>query len=887
MQTTVVVLLALFLLTCFSSAYAFDADYYVDNTVSDCSSYNAASRSCGSGEKQVFDTIQEAVDVAQAGETVAVRQGRYHEEISLKRSGNSADGYITYRSYPGERVEIDGSVSLSGWQKCNSQNDCLGNPNWQNIYYTDLPKYMKPDGAIVYENNQISKIAMYPDQTDRVYIDDTSEFKAFERLEGCSAVSVKDPEFLTVENLPYWENSYVSLLHGNNIVITRKINDFEASENRVVFDAIDCVDSYNKYAIMNNILALSRPGEFYIHNYSGSYKIFYWPYESINNDITYSDLTHGFNLWGYGHIIIDGFEIKKMAITDGDYRPMGKAIISYPGKSGPFDYRIIRNNIIYGMKSRAITLSYCSNCLVENNNIFDSYDSGIAVTGSWSEGVYLYNSSINNNRIEKVQGTAIDYYAAIDSSITNNTIIDCTGHHGNSITVYEGSKHVLIENNYIYDSSPMTFNNGQDHVIRGNFHNSGGISCWSSPQENYLIEQNTFMGLISCSSSLHKGFTIRDNIAGSISSNSNNFTYKNNIYLELYWNRPESALDESELYYPYPERLFVNYLEDDYRPIDISPACNMSTTGSYVGKFPCVPLENCNDSDGDNFYEQDDSCASALATDCNDSSSSVYPGAQEVCGNGIDEDCLGGDKKCPAIGNVLKLDFENSLQDTSGYNIPVEWTVTERFGEGKFGLGANLDKETSLFVPDLSQVIPPDNDHNLTIVLWAKNYDPSFNNQYILNSSGANFSMRTYNGVLRACYSGSNCNNIGSINENEWYHIALTVDGTKWTYYLNGTVAGTSDKGYGVKDFSEVWGFYIGGQYFSLKSWDGVVDEVKVYNTALADKEILALYEGNQEVCISLASLLNYISEWMEGNIEMAHLLQKIKEWKQGTGCQS
>jgi len=52
-------------------------------------------------------TVQHAADIARAGSTVNVRGGVYEELVSIKASGNATDGYITFRSYPGETAVLD------------------------------------------------------------------------------------------------------------------------------------------------------------------------------------------------------------------------------------------------------------------------------------------------------------------------------------------------------------------------------------------------------------------------------------------------------------------------------------------------------------------------------------------------------------------------------------------------------------------------------------------------------------------------------------------------------------------------------------------------------------------------------------------------------------
>jgi hypothetical protein len=52
-------------------------------------------------------TIQHAADAARAGSIVNVRAGIYEELVSINASGNASDGYITFRSYPGETAILD------------------------------------------------------------------------------------------------------------------------------------------------------------------------------------------------------------------------------------------------------------------------------------------------------------------------------------------------------------------------------------------------------------------------------------------------------------------------------------------------------------------------------------------------------------------------------------------------------------------------------------------------------------------------------------------------------------------------------------------------------------------------------------------------------------
>jgi hypothetical protein len=52
-------------------------------------------------------TVQHAADTVRAGSTVNVRGGVYEELVTIKTSGNATDGFITFKSYPGETAVLD------------------------------------------------------------------------------------------------------------------------------------------------------------------------------------------------------------------------------------------------------------------------------------------------------------------------------------------------------------------------------------------------------------------------------------------------------------------------------------------------------------------------------------------------------------------------------------------------------------------------------------------------------------------------------------------------------------------------------------------------------------------------------------------------------------
>jgi Right handed beta helix region len=87
------------LFVCASAAFGqTNTSYYVSTTGNDSNPGTQAAP---------WRTIQHVADNAGAGSIVNVRGGIYEELVSINVSGNASDGFITFRSYPGETAVLD------------------------------------------------------------------------------------------------------------------------------------------------------------------------------------------------------------------------------------------------------------------------------------------------------------------------------------------------------------------------------------------------------------------------------------------------------------------------------------------------------------------------------------------------------------------------------------------------------------------------------------------------------------------------------------------------------------------------------------------------------------------------------------------------------------
>ena len=81
-----------------------------------------------------------------------------------------------------------------------------------------------------------------------------------------------------------------------------------------------------------------------------------------------------------------------------------------------------------------------------------------------------------------------------------------------------------------------------------------------------------------------------------------------------------------------------------------------------------------------------------------------------------------------------------------------------------------------------------------------------------------------------------------SLGTSTWGYICTTYDGSNLKMYLNGVSTGTTSVNQAITAPSGV-GIYLGARNTSVP-FTGSIDEVKIYNKALSDKEVLAEYNA-------------------------------------------
>ena len=206
---------------------------------------------------------------------------------------------------------------------------------------------------------------------------------------------------------------------------------------------------------------------------------------------------------------------------------------------------------------------------------------------------------------------------------------------------------------------------------------------------------------------------------------------------------------------------------------------------------------------------------------------------------------------------LVYIDFDNSsqLNDKSLYKNKIE-NDNIIFETGVSGKCAKFNGDNSSVIIKNSSVINSTTDE-ITISLWfkAESFYLGQNNVNSLIRKNINegkenyfirfriidkiphieFSLGAHKDYIRCSY---------EVDISKWYHIVGVYRNNELLVYLNGNIIGR--KKTSVKIFCDDSDIYIGKgdvNYSNGEYFQGLIDEIKIYNIGLSDKEIINEYK--------------------------------------------
>jgi hypothetical protein len=178
-----------------------------------------------------------------------------------------------------------------------------------------------------------------------------------------------------------------------------------------------------------------------------------------------------------------------------------------------------------------------------------------------------------------------------------------------------------------------------------------------------------------------------------------------------------------------------------------------------------------------------------------------------------------------------------SVQDFSGNNLNLTWSVTPIFTDGKFSRA--LDFNNTNFLNNTNSVFNSIKDA-VTLTAWVRK--SAENNMHFLEIDGQGFYFsQNSSGTIQFCAtntSGTSRTVSAIVPLNQWVFIVGTYDGTNVKLYIDGTLK-NQDVLTGQMDPGKL----VIAQQSSAPHWTGALDEIRIYNRALSQDEIKMLMD--------------------------------------------
>lgn len=195
---------------------------------------------------------------------------------------------------------------------------------------------------------------------------------------------------------------------------------------------------------------------------------------------------------------------------------------------------------------------------------------------------------------------------------------------------------------------------------------------------------------------------------------------------------------------------------------------------------------------------------------------------------------------------ITEYDFNNTYNNINGNspfaaNSGISFTA-DRHGNANSAININ-NTGTTAVITGL-----PYGSSERTIAFWAKtnvmysSYNFTFSYGQLSNSNSVGGSFNSGQ-IDFFGYNNNFSANISSL-VGTWYHFVYTYDGTTAKIYRNGTLIGSSVKTWNTINNGDAFrlGIGVGGE---LNSFNGAIDDLKIYNYVLTGSEILNLYNAS------------------------------------------
>lgn len=198
-------------------------------------------------------------------------------------------------------------------------------------------------------------------------------------------------------------------------------------------------------------------------------------------------------------------------------------------------------------------------------------------------------------------------------------------------------------------------------------------------------------------------------------------------------------------------------------------------------------------------------------------------------------------------------DGRDACDSSNGLNLTFSGTIV--WTDGRFGNATDYEESDSAdvaFHVD-NALFSPTVNTSWTYMAWINPETVNSDFKYIISKSRSStptteYEFRIANDDTGQCVigSGSSTDNIkttGTLSAGVWVHMTCRLDGTNLSIWTNGTLNNSKITAVQIQDFTE--DFRIGNYELGSLWYDGLVDEVRLFDGALTPAEIAAERDRN------------------------------------------
>jgi len=204
----------------------------------------------------------------------------------------------------------------------------------------------------------------------------------------------------------------------------------------------------------------------------------------------------------------------------------------------------------------------------------------------------------------------------------------------------------------------------------------------------------------------------------------------------------------------------------------------------------------------------------------------------------------------------------NVANDTSGNNNHGAINKATWVKTGKYGSALDFDGATSSVVVDHNDILVPMDTATVTVWTYLRRHPAGGIIESILSKGGVHkdFDLQVESDKFIKWYVSSTPTNYNVVSKtqmplNEWTFIAVTYkskDGI--SIYVNGKLENTT-KMFEQRDPSSE-PIRIGISFWANRFWDGMLDEIRLFDTVLSEAEIKVIMEEDTAKAINLPGKL-------------------------------